>query len=93
LQDLLVKTGHPFLVALMAYRDAIKLRQTVEGLRKSIADDGRIHTTYAQTVAATGRLSSLNPNLQNIPIRSEEGRRIRDVFVVGEGYDKLLTVD
>ena len=93
LQDLLVKTGHPFLVALMAYRDAIKLRQTVEGLRKSIAEDGRIHTTYAQTVAATGRLSSLNPNLQNIPIRSEEGRRIRDVFVVGEGYDKLLTVD
>ena len=93
LQDLLVKTGHPFLVALMAYRDASKLRQTVEGLRKSIADDGRVHTTYAQTVAATGRLSSLNPNLQNIPIRSEEGRRIRDVFVVGEGYDKLLTVD
>lgn len=93
LQDLLVKTGHPFLVALMAYRDAIKLRQTVEGLRKSIHDDGRIHTTYAQTVAATGRLSSLNPNLQNIPIRSEEGRRIRDVFVVGQGYDCLLTVD
>ena len=93
LQDLLVKTGHPFLVALMSYRDAIKLRQTVEGLRKSIADDGRIHTTYAQTVAATGRLSSLNPNLQNIPIRSEEGRRIRDVFVVGQDYETLLTVD
>lgn len=93
LQDLLVKTQHPFLVALMAYRDATKLRQTVEGLRKTVADDGRIHTTYAQTVAATGRLSSLNPNLQNIPIRSEEGRRIRDVFVVGEGYETLLTAD
>ncbi|HBV10870.1 MAG TPA: DNA polymerase I [Micrococcaceae bacterium] len=93
LQDLLVKTQHPFLVALMAYREAIKLRQTVEGLLKSIGDDGRIHTTYAQTVAATGRLSSLNPNLQNIPIRSEEGRRIRDVFIVGEGYETLLTVD
>ncbi|GAB3657165.1 DNA polymerase I [Zhihengliuella somnathii] len=93
LQDLLVKTQHPFLVALMAYRDATKLRQTVEGLRKTVADDGRIHTTYAQTVAATGRLSSLNPNLQNIPIRSEAGRRIRDVFVVGEGYETLLTAD
>nr|WP_280524246.1 DNA polymerase I [Glutamicibacter soli] len=93
LQDLLVKTGHPFLIALMAYRDAIKLRQTVDGLLKSVQPDGRIHTTYAQTVAATGRLSSLNPNLQNIPVRSEEGRRIRDVFTVGEGYDTLLTVD
>ena len=93
LADLLVKTGHPFLVALMAYRDATKLRQTVEGLRKAVATDGRIHTTYAQTVAATGRLSSLNPNLQNIPVRSEEGRRIREVFVVGEGYETLLTAD
>ncbi len=93
LADLLVKTGHPFLVALMAYRDATKLRQTVEGLRKAVAADGRIHTTYAQTVAATGRLSSLNPNLQNIPVRSEEGRRIREVFVVGEGYETLLTAD
>ncbi|MCO1339889.1 DNA polymerase I [Kocuria polaris] len=93
LQDLLIKTQHPFLVALMAYRDATKLKQTVEGLRKAVGEDGRIHTTYAQTVAATGRLSSLNPNLQNIPVRSEEGRRIRGVFVVGEGYETLLTAD
>nr|WP_312181889.1 DNA polymerase I [Arthrobacter sp.] len=94
LADLIVKTnGHPFLAHLLAYRDAAKLRQTVEGLRKSVSDDGRIHTTYAQTVAATGRLSSINPNLQNIPIRSEEGRRIREVFVVGEGYETLLTAD
>ncbi|WP_370647249.1 DNA polymerase I [Arthrobacter sp. zg-Y1116] len=93
LTDLIVKTGHPFLEQLLAFRDASKLRSTVEGLRKSVADDGRIHTTYAQTVAATGRLSSVNPNLQNIPIRSEEGRRIREVFVVGEGYDSLLTAD
>ena len=93
LTDLIVKTGHPFLEQLLAYRDASKLRSTVEGLRKSVADDGRIHTTYAQTVAATGRLSSVNPNLQNIPIRSEEGRRIREVFVVGQGYDTLLTAD
>ena len=93
LQDLLAKTGHPFLAALMAHRDVTKLRQTVEGLRKAVADDGRIHTTYAQTIAATGRLSSLNPNLQNIPVRSEEGRRIREVFTVGEGFETLLTAD
>ncbi|WP_372463742.1 DNA polymerase I [Arthrobacter hankyongi] len=93
LTDLVVRTGHPFLLQLLAYRDATKLRQTVEGLRKAVADGGRIHTTYAQTVAATGRLSSLNPNLQNIPVRSEEGRRIREVFVVGPGYETLLTAD
>ncbi|MDR2254673.1 MAG: DNA polymerase I [Arthrobacter sp.] len=93
LQELLEKTGHPFLAALMAHRDASKLKQTVEGLRKAVAEDGRIHTTYAQTIAATGRLSSLNPNLQNIPVRSEEGRRIREVFTVGAGYEILLTAD
>ena len=94
LSDLIVKTGgHPFLANLMAYRDATKLRQTVEGLRKAVSDDGRVHTTYVQTAAATGRLSSTNPNLQNIPIRSEEGRRIREVFTVGEGYETLLTAD
>jgi DNA polymerase-1 len=93
LQDLLEKTGHPFLVALMAHRDATKLGQMAEGLRKAVASDGRIHTTYGQTVAATGRLSSLNPNLQNIPVRSEAGRRLREVFVVGEGYETLLTAD
>nr|WP_269439163.1 DNA polymerase I [Arthrobacter sp. zg-Y820] len=94
LADLIVKTGgHPFLAHLMAYRDATKLRQTVEGLRKAVSDDGRVHTTYVQTAAATGRLSSTNPNLQNIPIRSEEGRRIREVFTVGEGYETLLTAD
>jgi len=93
LADLLAKTQHPFLASLMAHRDASKLRQTVEGLQKAIADDGRIHTTYAQTIAATGRLSSLNPNLQNIPVRSEAGRRIREVFIVGEGYETLLTAD
>ncbi len=93
LNDLFAKTGNEFLVQLLTYRDATKLRQTVEGLRKTVAEDGRIHTTYAQTVAATGRLSSINPNLQNIPVRSEEGRRIREAFVVGEGYETLLTAD
>lgn len=93
LADLFVKTGHPFLQHLLEYRDSTKLRQTVEGLLKSVADDGRVHTTFQQTVAATGRLSSTDPNLQNIPIRTETGRRIRQGFVVGEGFDTLLTAD
>ncbi|WP_245827804.1 DNA polymerase I [Sinomonas mesophila] len=93
LKDLLDRTGHPFLAGLMAHRESSKLRQMVETLQKSVSSDGRIHTTYAQTIAATGRLSSNNPNLQNIPIRSEEGRRVRDVFVVGEGYESLLSAD
>src|SRR5207344_2665425 len=93
LTDLYAKTEHPFLEALLRHRDSSRLRQTIEGLLKSVADDGRIHTTYQQTIAATGRLSSTDPNLQNIPIRTEEGRRIREVFVVGEGYEWLLTAD
>ncbi|NED87280.1 DNA polymerase I, partial [Streptomyces sp. SID11233] len=59
----------------------------------SIAPDGRIHTTFNQTVAATGRLSSTDPNLQNIPVRTDEGRAIRRGFVVGEGYEALMTAD
>ena len=91
--DLSEKAPHPFLDALLRHRDASKLRSTVQGLIKSIGDDGRIHTTYQQTIAATGRLSSTDPNLQNIPIRTESGRRIRRVFVVGEGYDCLMSAD
>ena len=86
-------TEHPFLAHLLEHRDAIKLRQTVDGLLKEIRDDGRVHTTYMQTVAVTGRLSSKDPNLQNIPMRTEEGRRIREGFVVGEGYESLLSAD
>ncbi len=93
LADLYVKTSHPFLTHLLRHRDAIRLRQTVEGLLKTVADDGRVHTTYQQTIAATGRLSSTDPNLQNIPIRTAEGRRIREAFVVGQGYEQLLTAD
>ncbi len=93
LAELYAKTEHPFLLHLLRHRDASRLRQTVEGLLKSIADDGRIHTTYQQTIAATGRLSSMDPNLQNIPIRTDEGRRIRETFVVGTDYDCLLTAD
>ncbi|MBT2551981.1 DNA polymerase I [Arthrobacter sp. ISL-5] len=93
LKNLLEKTGHEFLVQLMAHRESSKLRQMLESLKKSVTEDDRIHTTYAQNVAATGRISSNNPNLQNIPIRSEEGRRVRGIFVVSEGYDCLLSAD
>ncbi|WP_040161684.1 DNA polymerase I [Nigerium massiliense] len=93
LAGLYAKTEHPFLAHLLRHRDQIRLRQTVEGLQKSIADDGRIHTTYSQTIAATGRLSSTDPNLQNIPIRTEAGRRIREAFVVGAGFDDLMSAD
>ena len=98
LADLLDKTDHPFLHNLMAFRDATKLRQTVQGLLDSIADDERIHTRFSQTAAATGRLSSLNPNLQNIPVRTPAGRQIRDIFVAGtnphtDERTTLLTAD
>ena len=93
LQQLFEKTEHPFLLALLRHRDVTRLRQTVEGLLKTVADDGRIHTTFNQLIAATGRLSSTDPNLQNIPVRTEEGRRIRETFVVGDGYDALMTAD
>jgi DNA polymerase-1 len=93
LQDLYVKTEHPFLLHLLRHRDVARLRQTIEGLLKTVSPDGRIHTTFNQTIAATGRLSSTDPNLQNIPIRTEEGRRIREGFVVGAGYECLLTAD
>ncbi len=93
LQSLFEKTEHPFLAHLLAHRDASRLRQTVEGLLKTISKDGRIHTTFNQTIAATGRLSSTDPNLQNIPIRTEEGRRIRQAFIVGEGNESLMSTD
>ncbi|MDX1875861.1 DNA polymerase I [Mycolicibacterium sp. 120266] len=93
LQSLFDKTGHPFLQHLLAHRDATRLKVTVDGLLASVASDGRIHTTFNQTIAATGRLSSTEPNLQNIPIRTEAGRRIRDGFVVGQGYSDLMTAD
>jgi len=93
LQGLFDKTGHPFLEHLLAHRDATRMKVTVDGLLKAVAEDGRIHTTFNQTVAATGRLSSTDPNLQNIPVRNDAGREIRDGFVVGQGFDVLLTAD
>jgi DNA polymerase-1 len=93
LQSLYVKTEHPFLLHLLRHRDVARLRQTIEGLLKTVQPDGRIHTTFNQMIAATGRLSSTDPNLQNIPIRTEEGRRIREAFVVGPSFESLMTAD
>lgn len=93
LKTLFEKTEHPFLQHLLRHRDVSRLRQTVEGLLKTVQPDGRIHTTFNQLIAATGRLSSTDPNLQNIPVRTEEGRRIREAFVVGEGWTTLMTAD
>ena len=87
------KSGHPVLTSLLRIRETKKLGTTVEGLIAEIARDGRIHTHFQQTVAATGRLSSTGPNLQNIPVRTEEGRKIRECFTVGKGYVALLTAD
>jgi DNA polymerase-1 len=87
------KSGHPLLTSLLRIRETKKLGTTVEGLIAEIAKDGRIHTHFQQTVAATGRLSSTGPNLQNIPVRTEEGRKIRECFTVGKGYASLLTAD
>jgi DNA polymerase I len=93
LEWLFEKTKHPLLQSLLRIRETNKLKTTVEGLLNEIAEDGRIHTHFQQTVAATGRLSSTGPNLQNIPVRTEEGRKIRAAFVAGKGYETLLTAD
>ncbi|MDN4473155.1 DNA polymerase I [Demequina zhanjiangensis] len=93
LQELHAKRPHPFLEALLAHRDSTKLAQIIKGLASEVRADGRIHTTFSQTVAATGRLSSRDPNLQNIPIRTDEGHRIREAFVVGAEFETLVTAD
>ncbi|MCT2042006.1 DNA polymerase I [Pseudoclavibacter alba] len=84
---------HPFLGALRQHRDATKLRQMMDSLLKAVGPDGRIHTSYVQTGSATGRLASTDPNLQNIPIRTEEGRKIRRAFIASEGFETLFTAD
>jgi DNA polymerase I len=93
LADLYVKTQHPVLELLLRHREVARLKSVVDGLLPLIDDQGRIHTTFNQTVAATGRLSSQDPNLQNIPVRTAEGRRIRETFVVGPGFESLMTAD
>jgi DNA polymerase I len=93
LADLYVKTEHPLLEMLLRHREVARLKSVVDGLLPLIDDHGRIHTTFNQTIAATGRLSSTDPNLQNIPVRTAEGRRIRENFTVGAGYESLMTAD
>ena len=93
LADLQESHPHPFLDLLLQHREATKLRQIIESLDTAIAADGRIRTTYVQTGSQTGRLSSTDPNLQNIPVRTEESRRIRSAFEVGSEYETLLTAD
>ena len=93
LTTLFEQTEHPFLERLLAHRDSSKLRQITETLLKAVESDGRIHTTYSQTGTSTGRLSSENPNLQNIPIKTERGQRLRSAFIAGEGFATLLTAD
>ena len=99
LADLHAKTsdeggaGHDFLGFLLTHRDRIKLKQMVDSLSATVASDGRIHTTFSQVAAATGRLASSDPNLQNIPSRSADGMRIRGAFVAGEGFESLMSAD
>jgi DNA polymerase-1 len=93
LTSLLEQTEHPVLAHLLRHRDVARLKSIVDSLIPMIDDAGRIHTTYNQMIAATGRLSSTDPNLQNIPIRTDEGRRTRQAFIVGPGYETLLTAD
>ena len=93
LETLFAKTSHPILAHLLRIRETTKLLTTIDGLLSAIKSDGRIHTTFQQTVTATGRLSSTDPNLQNIPVRTEEGRKIRDCFVAEKPFETLLTAD
>lgn len=93
LEKLAAQSNHPFLAHLMAHREYQKMKSTIDGLVNAVQDDGRIHTTFNQKGAATGRLSSSDPNLQNIPVRTDAGRRIRGAFTVGEGFETLLTAD
>ncbi|MQY02241.1 DNA polymerase I [Actinomadura macrotermitis] len=93
LTNLLAKDGHPVLEHILRWREVAKLKSIVDSLIPMADDAGRIHTTFNQMIAATGRLSSTDPNLQNIPIRTAEGRQIREAFVVGDGFAALLTAD
>lgn len=93
LADLQESHPHPFLDALLGHRDNTKLHQIVEGLANAVGADGRLHTTFDQTGTSTGRLSSLDPNLQNIPARTSLGHEIRSTFVAGTGSEGLLTAD
>jgi DNA polymerase-1 len=93
LADLYEKTQHPVLELLLRHREVARLKSVVDGLLPLVDEFGRIHTTFNQTIAATGRLSSTDPNLQNIPVRTAEGRRIREAFTVGPDFESIMTAD
>ncbi len=93
LQELQRTNPHPFLGLLLQHRDSTKLRQIVETLERAVGPYDRVHTSFVQVGTSTGRLASTDPNVQNIPVRSAEGRRIRQAFRVGEGFESLLTAD
>jgi len=90
---LATQTDHPLIEHLLRHRDVSRLKTVVDSLIPMVDDRGRIHTTFNQMVAATGRLSSQDPNLQNIPIRTADGREIRKAFIVGAGFESLMTAD
>src|SRR6202044_1690992 len=91
LADLQDQAPHPFLDLLLQHRDASKLKQIIETLQRGLGADGRIHTTYDQTGSSTGRISSNDPNLQNIPVKTAVGREIRSAFERGSEFETLLT--
>jgi DNA polymerase-1 len=86
-------TDNPLLEHLLRHREVARLKSVVDSLLPMIDSTGRVHTTFNQTIAATGRLSSVDPNLQNIPVRTAEGRRIREAFIVGKDFESLMTAD
>jgi DNA polymerase I len=86
-------SDNPLLGYLLRHREVTRLKSVVDALLPMVDEQGRVHTTFNQTIAATGRLSSVDPNLQNIPVRTAEGRRIRRGFVAGPGADCLMTAD
>ncbi|HOY82239.1 MAG TPA: DNA polymerase, partial [Rhodoglobus sp.] len=93
LADLQELNPHPFLDLLLQHRDATKLMQIIASIDKAVDAGGRVHTTYEQAGSSTGRIASNDPNLQNVPVKTEIGREIRSAFEAGEGFETLLTAD
>ncbi len=93
LADLQEQNPHPFLDLLLQHRDATKLMQIIASIDKAVDAGGRVHTTYEQAGSSTGRIASNDPNLQNVPVKTEIGREIRSAFEAGEGFETLLTAD
>ncbi len=93
LTDLQEQAPHPFLDLLLQHRDATKLTQIITSIDKAVDSTGRVHTTYEQAGSSTGRIASNDPNLQNVPVKTEVGREIRSAFEAGAGFETLLTAD